>query len=464
MQRNSRQVPALRVPDIAVMALAAAVTLLVPGPLRANGSDKPKYQMDLVVMSSDRAGGVQIRPNGHLEIGSLNDNGQLIFTAANAAGGHALIQYDSKGWRWWERFTQIAAANSAAPNGKWSEDLAVWGPVSMNAQGDCVFSTTDNESFVRLWNANSPGTFRWDSKAQQVFPVALKGMPADRGRAFVEGGGAHPAINNRGEIVMVGQVKNAAGNTRSGVFYVGTNGRLTAIAVPDQTLPDGRKIASAGFPSLNDWGTVAFLARAEGETHDSAYAWQQGSITPVASPRTVRIQSTEATAAGPGFDLISGVRVTTSYRDVLVGARPSGSRYTGLYRFHIADKTLAPVAVPGQAMQGGGRFQSLLEPQQGLSGVSYANKLGQHAFLATISEAGFTRTAAYLVGETGQPSLILKSGMMTDIGPVVNVGLSARLLSGSGSSGIGLNSKGQVALTMKISDVPNMIVLLTPTP
>jgi hypothetical protein len=464
MQRHSCPVSAARVPGFAVMALAAAVTLLVPGPLRANGSDKPKYQMDLVVMSGDRAGGVQIRPNGHLEIGSLNDNGQLIFTAANAAGGHALIQYDARGWRWWERFTQIAAGNGVAPTGKWPEDLAVWGPVSMNAQGDSVFATTDSESFSRLWNANSHGTFRWDSKAQQVIPVALKGMPADHGRTFVEGGGPHPSINNRGEIAMVGQVKNAAGYMRSGVFYVGTNGKLTPVAVPDQTLPNGRKIAAAGYPSLNDWGTIAFLARAEGETRDSAYAWQQGTITRIAAPRSASIQSTVETPAGDGFDSITGVRVTSSYRDVLVGARPTGSRYTGLYRFRIADQALMPVAVPGQAMPDGGRFQSLLDPQQGLSGVSYSNQLGQHAFLGTITEAGVTRTAAYLVGENGKPSLILKSGMMTEIGPIVNVGLSARLLSGSGSSGIGLNSKGQVALTMKISDAPNMIVLLTPTP
>jgi hypothetical protein len=67
------------------------------------------------------------------------------------------------------------------------------------------------------------------------------------------------------------------------VFYVAPNGSVTPIAVPDQTLPDGRKIAAAEDPSLNDWGTVAFLARPEGETRYRAYAWQQGTITPIAS-------------------------------------------------------------------------------------------------------------------------------------------------------------------------------------
>jgi hypothetical protein len=462
MQRSSRPTPAWRVVGLAVPALAAAVMLLSPGPLWANGSDHPAYRMELVVQSGDRAGGVQTVPDGHLGIGSLNDHGQLVFTVANAAGGQALLQYDVRGWRWWERFTPIAAANGGAPTGKWAADLAVWGPVSMNARGDSVFSTTDSEAFARLWNAPAGGTFRWDAKAQQVLPVALNGSPAAHGLTFVQAGGPHPVINNRGDIVMVGLVKNAAGSVRSGVFYVAPSGSITPVAVPGQTLPDGRTIAAAADPSLNDFGTVAFLARAEGETRYSAYSWQQGTITPIASPAPGRIGIAAETPATEGFAAITGVRVTSSYYDVLVGARLPGSQNVGLYRYRIGKKPLA-LAVPGQPMPGGGVFQSLLEPQQGLAAVSYSNQLGRHAFLATIGEAGRVRTAAYLVDETGKLSLILKSGMMSDIGPVVNVGLATRLLSGSGSSGIGLNSKGQVALTMKISDAPNMIVLLTPT-
>jgi len=446
-----------------MMALAAAVTLLVPSPLRASGTDKPKYQMERVVTSGDRAGGVQIRPNDHLGIGALNDNGQITFTVANAAGGHALIQYDHRIWRWWERFTQIAAGNGPAPIGKWPQDLAAWGPVSMNAQGDCVFTATDTESFLRLWNGNSPGTFRWNWREERVIPVALKGMPAVQGRTFEAGGGPLPVINNRGDIVIVGQVKNAAGQTRSGVFWAGPNGSMTPVAVPDQTLSNGRKILSAWYPSLNDWGTVAFLARLEGETRDRAYVWQQGTVTEIASTGSVRIQSTQDSPAIEGFDMITGVRMTSNNREVLIGARLPGSRHAGLYRYRFAGKALFPVAMPGQAMSGGGKFQSLLEPQQGLSSVSSVNESGQYAFLATITEAGFTHTAAYLVNASGTPSLILKSGMPSPIGTVVDVGLAARLLSGAGSSGIALNNKGQVALTMKISDVPNMIVLLTPT-
>src|SRR5436190_1325469 len=174
MQRSSSPAPAWRVVGFAVIAFAAAVTLLLPGPLWANGSDSLRYRMELVVKSGDRAGGVQTLPDNHLGIGSLNDNGQLVFTIANAAG-----------------------------------------------------------------------TFRWDAKAQQVIPVALNGSPAPHGLTFVQAGGPHPVINNRGDIAMVGMVKDAAGYPRSGVFYVASNGSMTPVAAPGQTLPDGRKIAAA---------------------------------------------------------------------------------------------------------------------------------------------------------------------------------------------------------------------------
>jgi hypothetical protein len=87
------------------------------------------------------------------------------------------------------------------------------------------------------------------------------------------------------------------------------------------------------FATPNDWGTVAFLARPEGETRYRAYAWQQGTITPIASPGSDRIQITADTPAAAGLDAITGVRVTPGYRDALVGARLPGSHHMGLYRY-----------------------------------------------------------------------------------------------------------------------------------
>jgi hypothetical protein len=57
----------------------------------------------------------------------------------------------------------------------------------------------------------------------------------------------------------------------------------------------------------------------------------------------------------------------------------------------------------------------------------------------------------------GKLSLILKSGTKTNLGTVTSVGL------GSGASmGVGLNSKGQIALTIDYVKGAETIVLLTP--
>jgi hypothetical protein len=59
----------------------------------------------------------------------------------------------------------------------------------------------------------------------------------------------------------------------------------------------------------------------------------------------------------------------------------------------------------------------------------------------------------------GTLSLILKSGQTTELGQIQRVGngTSAR------SKGIGLNSKGQVALIVEVAGGPETLVLLTPT-
>ncbi len=112
-------------------------------------------------------------------------------------------------------------------------------------------------------------------------------------------------------------------------------------------------------------------------------------------------------------------------------------------------------------MSGGGTFKALqFGPGEGVlrrggfaNGVSFANEAGEYAFLARLQDDS---TAAYRLDPEGQPTLILKSGTATDLGTITNVG-------GAGSSfGIGLNSKGQVAMTVRVNDGADTVVLLTP--
>src|SRR5262249_13529399 len=140
----------------------------------------------------------------------------------------------------------------------------------------------------------------------------------------------------------------------------------------------------------------------------------------------------------PGGGKIAGALgawVNNKNRTLLLAVGLQGSDDYGLYRF--ADGQRTPLLLPGQEMPGGGKYKTLASEDS----VSFASEAGEHAFLARLDDGP---TAAYLLGADGKLSLILKSGATTDLGKIANVG------QGAGDSwGIGLNSKGQVALTVK---------------
>ena len=73
-------------------------------------------------------------------------------------------------------------------------------------------------------------------------------------------------------------------------------------------------------------------------------------------------------------------------------------------------------------------------------------------------------TAAYLMEADGQLSLVLKSGTSTSLGQITRVGSASNTGRGAADSiGLGLNSKGQVALTVRTADKRVTLILLTPT-
>jgi hypothetical protein len=412
------------------LALTVGLTLLAHGMAQAQTT----YKIQPLVKFGDKAGDVVIKTDGgDFEIGTLNDNGQLVFVTENEAGGEMLIQYaDGK-------LIPIVAGGKDAPGGKWSKGVVPRSPVSMNQLGNVVFAAD-----LTVGDNTSIGTFLWDFKAQQATTVALKGMPAVNNLTFEQGGGFAPGINNSNEIALVAQVKNAEGKAQDGVFFLGRDGKLLPVALPDQELPGGGKILHAFLPSINDTGVIAFPVRRQGDNADSGYLWEKGTITQVA------VIDTDLPGGGK-LAYLNGIRVNNKNRNVLVVGRlddPAGGP-DALYLF--ADGKLRPVAVPGQEMPGGGKFKSL---QTFVIGTSFPNDAGQHAILAALEDGA---SAACLMDAEGKLSLILKSGTTTPLGTITNVGQG-----GGGSTGIGFNNKGQVALTVKIDDGLDTIVLLTP--
>jgi hypothetical protein len=426
-----------------LMALGRAVSSLLALIFLAAGAAwaDVTYKIQPILKLGDTVGGVQIKFPGDFEVGGLDDNGQIAFVTENKAGGETLIQYSAG------TLTPIVVGGRDAPGGKWATaNVGVDAPVSMNQLGNIVFATG-----VAAGGQANVGTYLWDANARKVTPVAVKGMPAVNNLTFEAGGGFTPAINNRGEIALVATVNNAAGKAQQGLFFLGTDGRLQPVSLPDEALPGGGQVASAWLPSINDAGVIAFLVLPQGQGagmpgqgkgHFSGYVWEQGTVTPVA------VIGMEAPGGGKITDVLRAL-ANNKNRNVLVEARVSNGA-AAVYRF--AEGKLSPVAVPGQEMPGGGKLKTLFSTGNPF-GVSDANAAGQHAFLAVLEDGS---TAAYLMAVDGKLSLILKSGTTTDLGTITNVG------HGADSIGVGLNSRGQVALTVKVSGSPDTLVLLTP--
>jgi hypothetical protein len=326
---------------------------------------------------------------------------------------------------------------------------------SLNQSGNLVFP-----GLVRVGSKDVFRTFLWDRQAQQVTALTLPGMPAARDLTFE--GGISGVINNRNEIVFGAILHDAAKNEHLGVLLRRPDGQLQAVALPGQELPDGRKLAHASQPSLNDAGVVAFMAQRQGdpiptgapESPETAYVWENGTLSSLV----------ELGAEAPGGGKIAWiwyVDVNNRNRSVLLQAildRPWRAGTSGPHGLYLAvEGKLVPVAVPGQEMPGGGQLKSVVGIRPGsLESVSWANERGQHTFIAEITEAGITRTALYMLEPDGQISLVLKSGTATELGLITRIGAAA------GSRSVALNSKGQIAVPLKISGLPEMLVLLTP--
>jgi len=390
------------------------------------------YTLQSIIRLGDSAGGVPLQTtDGYFDMGTLNDSGQIIFSSADTATSEVLIQYSGG------QFTPIVAGGKLTPEGRhWVQDIRLMPSVRMNQQGNAVFSAGVYVGGVPRFNSHL-----WDFQTQSIIPLIRPNTLASNDLVFV-GTSLLPVINDNNEIALTAQLRSQAGTpTGDGVFFRDQSGNLTPIALPGQSLPGGGVIAEAGLPDLNNAGVVAFLARRQDAPANtwSAYQWSNGTVSALATVGN----------AIPGVGRITSVWsvwVDDANRGVLMElTTDSPDSGVGLYRFSSGQIT--PLAVPGQKLTGGDRLAFE-------NGPSYANAPGQHAFLASLQDGS---TAAYLIGPDGQLTRVLKSGDTTNLGRITNVGQGA-----GGSFGVGLNSRGQLSMTVSIEGGPDTLVVLTP--
>jgi hypothetical protein len=412
------------------------------------------YTIRAIAKLGEAAGGVQLptQPNYRIFLGPLSNSGQITMGVGTSipevfyVGPYTrnrpgmLFQYADS------NLTPIAMPGMDGPAGIWPEDVSFLWPFGMNQGGNVVFAAASGPINKVL------GTFLWDATARKATPLALAGMPAVHNMTFTEAGGFGSAINNRNEIALVATVKNPAGPSGPALFYRGQNGTLIPVLLPDQVLPGGAKIRPSIFPgpSINEAGSIAFLARRQGDRQNSAYVWQQGTITPVA------VVGTEV--PGGKITSVSSVFVNNKDNHALVTAAVGDSTRHGVYQ--VADGKITPVLVPGKALPGGGTFKTLQNVISASSGYydagtfclgcSVPSDAGEHVLLATLED---NSTAAYRMSARGTLSLLLKSGAPTLLGTITRVGVD---------SPASLNSKGQIALSVRINGGLPAVVLLTP--
>ena len=260
-------------------------------------------------------------------------------------------------------------------------------------------------------------------------------------------------LNNHNEIVFPGFGQDKANKNQGweGIFLRGVDGKLQPIVLTGDKMPDGRKLDGGVYrPSVNHAGVITSLGAAANDPENGAYRWDRGTFMHAA------VLGMDAPEGGKIRDVRVALLNNKNDR-ILVLASLSAEGPLGLYRF--AAGKLTALVVPGQTLPDGSRFSSIPLWRYG---VSTANELGQHAFLARLADGS---TSAYRPDPDGKLTTTLKSGATTELGKITLIGSATRPAPGLFHAGarIGLNSQGQVAFDASIDGGPTALVLLTPT-
>jgi hypothetical protein len=439
-------------PFLSLAAAVAALTLVVSGAARA--ADTITYQSSTLAMSGDRIGDLQIPANSDLLVDAIGNTGKILFHTGNASGSRPemLLQWDG------QRFDTIVTPASG-PAGAWpgdiywTKDVTIDEPARMNDQGNVVF-TADHAGGFNPW-----GVFRWDAETQKITSIALKGMPATGNLSFVRPGSYGSAINNDNDIVLAGLVKAPNGSNEWGLFLREENGYLRPVLLPGWQLPNGKGYDKAEadpffMPSLNDQVKIAFLARPQRSNRYNAYLWEYGEIESLMLANRDRVGSETITS-------VAGAWLNSHDQSALIAATTNRTGYGhyGLYR--VRNGQISAAAVPGTLMPGGGTLATIQytytrdDVPLPVIGVSDANGMGQHAFLAKLSDGS---TGVYVLNTNGTITPVYRSAPVGSV-RIASAADSLQFLPGSRPV---INNGGQVALSFRGTGGHSYIIVMTP--
>jgi hypothetical protein len=270
--------------------------------------------------------------------GSINDSGEVAFSAGTSILGRGGIFVFSKG-----QITRRIRERSPAPGGG---EFTFMDSPSFNAAGQIAFGANISTPPGRgMFLASADGS---------IIQVARVLEPSPEGDIFT--GVFTPSLNAAGAVAFLGQLLN-----RTGGIYLFSKGTITRVAGHGDPIDREPRFIDASPGGIDRAGEVVFSAR----------MFPGGSALLVGAPSTLIATAGDPAPEGGVFTYVYQHAVSDNGQIVFVGFT---TRSVGLYS--PIDGVLRRIAAAGDPAPGGGAFTNFSSPS--------INNNGDVAFLGYV--------------------------------------------------------------------------------
>ena len=374
--------------------------------------------------------------------------------------------------------SQITRTGRPAPGTGTTFGAGILSTAGMNDAGDIAFGFLLEPSTPVL--GVSGGVFRYTAATKKVTPVIVPGDKDADGTTFV-GSFYHSDINNAGVVAASMIIETDQGRCQQGtpcegkghaVYTVSRQNQIRKVAAPGDPAPGEKKFFDEAVDSnINDRGDVVFGGHVKGEVclgenreipigcFESLYLYtaSTGEIKSIAHTGDPAPRGDKFAIAFMGMPNNSG--------DIaFIGStiiRPDPLANTGVYLWRGQSGVVEAVAIPGDALPGGGHMTRATTSQCCVD----VNKAGEVAFAAqldTDDDEDRIKDTGVFVKLGGSLRRVVRTGdVLPDIGTVRHVNWTFAPPD-TPAPFVNLNDNGQVLTQVILEDGTNHVIVATP--
>jgi hypothetical protein len=422
------------------------------------------------------------------EPGGLSNNGTVIYGAdlgttsdPSSFVGEAIYLRNNQG-----QVIRLAGSTDPAPGTSTVFDgQGFYGPVSLNEKGDAAFSF-QLSPFTLPFGVNG-GLFRYSHTSNTVTPVVVPGVtPAPGTGGNFQGTIFGYTLTNSGDLFFDGIISTpngiqvpgeTYGGLGEGIFKQDAHGHITSVLVPGAAAPGGGTFDWVSGPFVNNGGDMVFEGHVVGgrlfDSSNPLYVPQSVEIG--FEPNNVYFRDGgtgkitliaydgETGPDGRHFYGAYGAQMNSKGDIIFITNLTADDTVDGLYRY--SKGTTIPIAVPGEAMPGGGHVVTV----SGITGSQqHINDRGGILFNATLdtSTGGVPDQGMYLWSR-GQLTLVARTGtVLPGIGTIAELSAPRNIIVGPSpgdfpTGGAYLNDRGQVFFSATLTDGRDVLLLET---